>query len=161
VDADGDEVDGSVALTFQNQSYFGGGSGDDILVGGAGNDELDGNLGSDTFVWNLGDQGSAASPAVDRVDFNVDEGDVLDLRDLLPEDSSSSLSSYLSFGTVDGKLALLVDHDGGGTFEATQKIVLENYASTTDLASALELDAGWTEADILNRLIADGQLKNG
>ncbi len=161
VDADGDEVDGSVALTFQNQSYFGGGSGNDILVGGAGNDDLDGNLGSDAFVWNLGDQGTAASPAVDRVDFNVDEGDVLDLRDLLPNDSSDSLSSYLSFGSVDGKLALLVDHDGGSTFEATQKIVLENYASTTDLANALELDAGWTEADILNRLIADGQLKNG
>ncbi|MCK2087453.1 type I secretion C-terminal target domain-containing protein, partial [Thauera aromatica] len=156
-DADGDQVDGDIVLTFQNQPDTEGGVVGSAMFGGA---EPDADADSDVFVWSLGDQGTADSPAIDRVDFDVEDGDVLDLRDLLPDDAGDSLSSYLSFGSMEGKLALLVDHDGGGTFETTQAIVFENYASTAELASALELDAGWTEADILNRMIADGQLKS-
>ncbi|AVR89685.1 retention module-containing protein [Thauera aromatica] len=159
VDADGDEVDGDIVLTFQNQPDPEGGIVGNAMFGGA-EPEPDASADSDVFVWSLGDQGTADSPAIDRVDFDVEDGDVLDLRDLLPDDAGDSLSSYLSFGSMEGKLALLVDHDGGGTFETTQAIVFENYASTAELASALELDAGWTEADILNRMIADGQLKS-
>lgn len=156
-DADGDQVDGDIVLTFQNQPDTEGGIVGNAMFGGA---EPDAEADSEVFVWSLGDQGTADSPAIDRVDFDVEDGDVLDLRDLLPDDAGDSLSSYLSFGSMEGKLALLVDHDGGGAFETTQAIVFENYASTAELASALELDAGWTEADILNRMIADGQLKS-
>jgi len=142
-----------------------GGAGDDTLTGGEGNDNLVGGLGADTFVWNLGDQGSSAAPALDVTDFNVLQGDVLDLHDLLQGEhdgtgvDSSNLTQYLSFGVESGKLVLSVDHDGGGTFAATQKIVLGDYADTDALAADLGLSSGATAAQIIDELVANGNLK--
>jgi hypothetical protein len=141
------------------------GAGNDILIGGAGNDTLTGGLGSDTFKWSLGDQGTTGSPARDVVkDFTVAQGDSLDLRDLLQGEHSTAggtynLTQYLQFGVESGKLVLSVDHDGGTTFAATQKIVLDNFATKDALAGALGLSAGSDDATILNKMITDGHLK--
>ena len=76
------------------------------------------------------------------------------------------MTPYLKFELVDGKLALLVDHDGGTAFAATQKIVLDNYsgadvqAAKNAFGTALGLTgSGFTDADIITRMIADGHLK--
>jgi hypothetical protein len=141
------------------------GAGNDILIGGAGNDTLTGGLGSDTFKWSLGDQGTTGSPARDVVkDFTVAQGDSLDLRDLLQGEHSTAggtynLTQYLQFGVESGKLVLSVDHDGGTTFAATQKIVLDNFATKDALAGALGLSVGSDDATILNKMIANGHLK--
>ena len=156
--------------------------GSDVLNGGLGDDTLIGGTGADVFKWSLDDQGTSATPGVDHItDFDVSvngptgspgpsTGDVLDLRDLLVEESASNLSQYLKFELVGGKLALAVDHNGvvdnTGAFTSTQKIVLDNY-SGTDLqvakdafGSVLGLSGGnYTDATIISRMIADGHLK--
>ncbi len=180
-DSDGDLIqNGTVSVTFDvtpttvegtsghdalggtagNDTLIGG-DGNDILFGGAGNDILTGGLGADVFKWTLGDQGTAATPARDVIkDFSAVD-DALDLRDLLQGENAGNLSSYLQFGTdsVTGKLMLSVDHDGGGAFNATQNIVLENFADKAALAGALGLSNTATDADILNKMLATGQLK--
>ena len=144
--------------------------GNDLLQGGQGNDILTGGLGADTFKWVLGDQGQAGAPAVDHIiDFDVTSstGDTLDLRDLLNvAETATELAPYLKFELVGGKLALAVDHDGGGAFEATEKIVLDNYsgadvaAARDALGTALGLSgSGFSDSDIITKMIADGHLK--
>ena len=141
-----------------------GGDGGDLLIGGAGNDAMTGGLGADVFQWKLGDQGTTTTPALDTVmDFNVAQKDVLDLRDLLQGEHSSSgtnnLTNYLQFVVEGGKLVLSVDHDGGTTFAADQKIVLNNFASKGDLATALGIPSDSNDLTIINKMITDGHLK--
>jgi len=161
------------------------GSGNDTLIGGAGDDTLTGGLGADVFKWSLGDQGSTTTPAIDHItDFSLSQKDVLNIGDLLQGESgttsANNLGQFLNFGLVDGKLALLVDHDGSGfinsvnkgAFAATQKIVLDNYTGTgandaailasakASFAAALFGDsAAHTDADILNKMLQTGALK--
>ena len=185
VDGDGDDVTQSFNVHIDGESSGGlvveaiagtsgadvltGTGADDILIGGAGDDVLTGDLGADTFVWTLSDQGDSTTPARDTTDFDVAEGDVLNLRDLLQgehygtnTDVSSNLTEYLNFDvdTETGELVLLVDHSGGGTFETSQKIVLKNYADTDALATALGLeDNDRSVNDILNKMIQAGNLE--
>ncbi|MDD2844818.1 MAG: type I secretion C-terminal target domain-containing protein, partial [Rhodoferax sp.] len=154
-------------------------AGSDVINAGAGNDTLTGGAGADVFKWSLGDQGGSGSPAIDHItDFDVSvngatalstpsTGDTLDLRDLLNvTETATDLAPYLKFELVGGKLALAVDHDGGGIFEATEKIVLDNYsgadvaAARDALGTALGLSgSGFSDADIITKMIADGHLK--
>ena len=164
----GDQGDDSIFGQGGNDKLFGG-DGADTLSGGAGNDTLTGGAGADVFKWSLGDQGTTGSPARDVVtDFTVGSGgDVLDLRDLLDvTETATALAPYLKFELVDGKLALAVDHNGGTAFEATQKIVLDNY-SGGDLATAKNAfgtalgltGSGFSDSDIITKMITDGHLK--
>lgn len=125
-----------------------GGSGADVLVGGFGNDLLTGGAGADTFVWNLGDQGSTSTPAVDTIkDFNLAQGDALDLSDLLQGENANNLANYLSFSEENGNTTISISHLGNGA--VTQQIVLNNVDLT---------ELGDTEA-IINHLITNGHLK--
>ncbi len=124
--------------------------GNDVLIGGAGNDLLYGGTGADTFKWQGGDQGSAASPARDVIgDFNVAEGDVLDLKDLLVGESSGSLDDYLDF-SVEGSDTVISVRPSGAEGDITQKIVLEG----VDLTQGGSL----TDAEIINNLVATNSL---
>src|SRR5690606_8604738 len=67
----------------------------------AGSDVLVGTLGADTFKWNLNDQGAAGAPEDQVIGFNANQGDVLNLADLLQGESSETLTDYLHF-TSDG-----------------------------------------------------------
>ena len=154
------------------------GVGGDTLTGGAGNDTLVGGLGTDVFKWSLFDQGSTATPAVDHTDFNLSQNDVLNIADLLQGESgskaSNNLGQFLTFGHVDGKLALLIDHDGSGivgdvdkgTFGYTQAIVLDNYGgenlNDAKAAFANELFGAvgtYTDTAIINKMLDLGVLK--
>ena len=164
VDGDADPASFSFNAHIEaNSSTLTGTSGADTLNSGAGNDVLTGGLGADVFKWSLGDQGTTATPASDKItDFTVAQGDSLDLRDLLQGEHSggtSNLTQYLQFGVVSGKLVLSVDHDGGGSFSATQKIVLDNFSSKDALAAALGLNTGSDDAAILSKMIQNGNLK--
>ena len=89
-------------------------SGDDTLIGAAGNDFLFGGLGADTFVWNLSDAGSSGAPAVDKVgDFNLAQGDVLHLADLLQGEESNPLTDYLHFDSDDSNTRVHISSNGG------------------------------------------------
>jgi len=158
VDSDGEPREGGFDLLI-------GGGGDDIIYGqegndtihgGEGDDILSGGSGADTFVWEQGDAGTETSPAVDKViDFNVEEGDVLNLSDLLQGEEQSVdalLNAYIGLSeTADGNVELAISSQGDGRVD--QKIVLEN-TSFNQLAGTSDASA----ADVLNTLLSNSQL---
>ncbi|WP_461602170.1 retention module-containing protein [Aeromonas rivipollensis] len=110
-----------------------GGLGDDVLRGGQGNDILTGGAGSDLFVWGSGDEGTAALPAIDTVtDFHPEEGDKIDLADLLKgvtDNSVDGLLGHLSASVTAGSgglsdVSLSVSPAGDG--QVTQQITLKD-----------------------------------
>jgi Ca2+-binding RTX toxin-like protein len=145
-----------------------GGDGNDTLHGGAGTDNLTGGLGSDVFAWHLSDAGAnQATRAVDTIkDFNVAApsagGDVLDLRDLLSNESSTNIQNYLDITTSATQTVIRISPTGGftgGTFAAaadTQEIVLEG-VNLRDV-NAIGLGATATNKDIVDQLIKQGKL---
>lgn len=126
---------------------------DDILIGGTGNDTLIGGSGADVFKWSLGDEGTAGSPAVDHIaDFSKSEGDTLDLRDLLQEETEATLSQYLSFGEEGGKAVLNISATANG--DVTQKVVFDNQ-------SLLQLEQAFGAAsadDLIAKMKSAGNL---
>uniref|UniRef100_UPI0035B5209A type I secretion C-terminal target domain-containing protein n=1 Tax=Aeromonas bivalvium TaxID=440079 RepID=UPI0035B5209A len=131
-----------------------GGQGDDILYGGAGNDILTGGLGSDTFVWQLPDAGTAGQPALDTItDFNLAQGDRLDLSDMLKGSGAGSINDLLAHVQVsvtagsDGASDLRLDISPDGSGQVTQSIALRD----VDLSS-LDLGGG-SQSEILTSLI--------
>ncbi|MCO7521875.1 type I secretion C-terminal target domain-containing protein [Pseudomonas sp. 1] len=110
-----------------------GGEGNDILIGGKGDDILIGGTGADTFVWKAGDLGKDVIK-----DFNVTEGDRLDLSDLLQGEKASTIDNFLKITTVGGESTLQVSTEGklnaaGGLANADVTIKLEgvNWSNTT------------------------------
>nr|WP_244830282.1 type I secretion C-terminal target domain-containing protein [Aeromonas sobria] len=110
-----------------------GSAGDDRLLGGHGNDILTGGAGSDLFVWQHGDEGSQGQPAIDTItDFHPEQGDKIDLADMLqggPGASVESLLNNLSASVTTGNhglsdVSLSVAPAGDG--QVTQQITLKD-----------------------------------
>ena len=107
-----------------------GGSGDDLLMGGAGNDNLTGGLGADIFRFIKFEAGQDTI-----ADFNVTQGDKIDLRGLLSDIGFglNNLSAYLSLVDGVGEKTLKVDTLGAGNFSAPDMtIVLSNPTGLSD-----------------------------
>ncbi|MBW3807272.1 retention module-containing protein [Aeromonas jandaei] len=124
---------GHELLGSEHDDILFGSSGDDRLIGGQGNDILTGGAGSDLFVWQKGDEGREGQPAVDTItDFHPEEGDKIDLADLLqggPGASVESLLSNLSASVTSGNnglsdVNLSVTSANGGP--VTQQITLKD-----------------------------------
>ncbi|WP_435806864.1 beta strand repeat-containing protein, partial [Shewanella psychromarinicola] len=99
-----------------------GGIGDDILAGGFGNDYLIGGDGADTFIWNDGDTG------VDHIkDFNLAEGDKLDLSDILLVTEGDVLDHYLNFSSdgTNTTIDVFVGGDASDAVTPSQTIILD------------------------------------
>ncbi|WP_439889337.1 VCBS domain-containing protein [Pseudomonas sp. MBLB4123] len=89
-----------------NDTLLGGG-GNDLIFGGSGNDTLTGGSGADKFVWKAGDTGN------DRItDFNVSQGDRIDLRDLLVGETDATIDNFLQVVTNAGTSTLLISTTG-------------------------------------------------
>jgi Ca2+-binding RTX toxin-like protein len=127
-----------------NDIVFGNG-GNDILIGGTGSDILVGGTGADTFKWGLDD--ASASGTVDVIkDFSKAQGDVLDLKDLLQGEHSTTtygwsghdanLDSYLNFTQSGANTVLTVtDTNGSSAGGNSQTIVFENANLFTQFAA--------------------------
>ena len=115
--------------------------GDNILIGGGG---------SDTFIWHADDVGTAANPATDIIqDFQSGPGgDVLDLSDVLIGEENNALDQYLSFNFAGGDSTVEIRPQSGGDITQTVKL------AGVDLSTL-----GNTDAEIINNLINDGNLK--
>lgn len=165
------QTDGGNDILFGNggADVLHGGAGDDRLVGGQGADTLFGDAGSDVFVWRLSDAGTAAVPTVDVIeDFDparpVDQGDVLDLRDLLQGEHTAgglgNLARYLSVEVSGPDTLIHVSNAGGFTPGGpvagveTQIIALKG----VDLPSAIGLAPGAASPDVLSQLLVQGKL---
>ena len=178
-DADGDSLDGQVAITVypDSESIVGDAQGNDLsgtsaddslfgleggdtLTGGKGDDVLAGGLGADTFAWSFadigGDQGAAGSPAVDLVtDFNlneVSEGDVLQLNDLLPE-TGGDVGSYIH-AVEDGEGNTLLHISSNGAFDDGFDA---NNADQIIALNGVSMEGADSTA-FIQSLIAEGQL---
>jgi Ca2+-binding RTX toxin-like protein len=141
-----------------------GGDGDDVLVGGLGTDTLTGGLGADVFRWEFGDGGVKGNPATDTVtDFDpaaaVLGGDVLDLRDLLANESHTAgstgdLSSYLHFELSGSDTVVHVSTTGGfsGGF-------VPNQEDHTILLQGVDLVGGFsTDQQVIQDMLNKGKL---
>ncbi|KGK40952.1 hypothetical protein LH51_18550 [Nitrincola sp. A-D6] len=127
-----------------------GSTGDDYLFATDADDVLIGGTGADTFKWTLDTQGG------DDVvmDFNVADGDVLDVADLLQGEEHGDLTDYISVTeSAEGTLIELTPQgDGSG---ATQSIMLDG-VSFTDLG----IDTGTMTTDeaIIDHLVNSGHI---
>ena len=83
-----------------------GGIKSDIIIGGDGNDEFIGGMGADSFVM------SSLNGECIILDFDVNEGDNLDLR-LLMEDVQGLVDDYLSFRNEQNDGILEINHSNG------------------------------------------------
>ncbi len=165
----------------RGQDILSGGTGDDILKGNGGSDVLIGGMGndimagdgidfyrldgsgysvdSDTFKWEFNDQGTITAPAVDIVqDFSilkpVEDGDILDLQELLVGESDRTLTKYLDFRKEGYDTVIDVNTQGKlGTQGADQKIVLENVDLTHDAYGQF-----MNNQAIINDLLQKGKL---
>ncbi len=95
-----------------NDTLFGDAD-NDTLNGGQGTDNLFGGTGADTFVFSAADLGSG----VDRVrDFDIAEGDVIDISDLLTayDPLANALEDFVRITDNGTNSFVAVDVDGGG-----------------------------------------------
>jgi Ca2+-binding RTX toxin-like protein len=131
-----DTIDGSgrsshqVLLGNAGNDVLSGGSGDDLLTGGAGNDNLTGGTGADIFRFIQFETGQDTI-----TDFNVNQGDKLDLRGLLTNTGMTldNLSLYVNLVDGVGQKTLKVDTLGSGNFSAPDMtIVLTNPQGIND-----------------------------
>ncbi|KPL94483.1 retention module-containing protein [Vibrio splendidus] len=130
-----------------------GGDGNDTLIGGDGSDILTGGNGMDSFVWFNIEDGVEDT----ITDFNLSEGDQIDLREVLPElkDATVNMTTLLQHidAKVDGNdVELTINPDGLGTTE--QVIVVEDLAPQLTLSSTMP-------SDILDALVQQNVITHG
>lgn len=129
-----------------------GGGGLDTLVGGIGDDILTGGSGSDTFKFLHSDVEGQTGITVDHItDFDMST-DVLDLSDLLQDESEATLDSYLQFlDDGSGHAVLSVCSHGDGHVD--QQIVFDSL-SVADMAAAYSIDTtGRTDGEVSSMVI--------
>jgi T1SS-143 domain-containing protein len=111
---EGDEIGEGATLTGTDNN--------DILIGGEGRDTLFGGKGADVFLFD-------AIGEVDTVkDFDVSEGDVLDLNGLLEnyDPVTDAINDFVYATESEGNTVVSVDTDGGGNVsEAVDVATLE------------------------------------
>jgi Ca2+-binding RTX toxin-like protein len=91
--------------------------GDDIIAGGEGGDNLFGGAGADTFVYNsIADTGFGSGRTDGILDFSSEEGDRIDLQNVIEEEFS-----FIGGGEFSGTgMAELRTVDAGGGFYFVQ-----------------------------------------
>ncbi|WP_417698433.1 VCBS domain-containing protein, partial [Psychromonas sp.] len=158
-----DDLNGTInddsILGLAGDDELSGGIGNDILVGGAGddnlidsvgNDTMIGGIGADTFTWSEGD--AAGTDII--VDFDIEEGDALDLSDLLQGETESTLSEYfeISFDGIDTTLNVSSTESG----ENVATIILEDI-QLEGITHDGELSSSEVET-VINTLYEEGAL---
>ncbi|MGL4207122.1 MAG: type I secretion C-terminal target domain-containing protein, partial [Aeromonadaceae bacterium] len=137
---------GHTLLGSDQGDWLFGSAGDDRLLGGKGEDILTGGAGSDLFVWQQGDVGNAGQPAIDTItDFHPEEGDRIDLADILQGVVNSKVDSLIghlsasvsagSNGLSDVSLSIAPAGDGHVTQQITLKDVDLNSWNLTSTSS--------------------------
>jgi hypothetical protein len=114
---------------------------------------MTGGDGADTFLWYKGDEGGVGvgNFAEDTVtDFDADEGDVLDLSDLLVGENAGNIGNFIFVDESGGDSTLYISTTGamGGVGNAAEAAV--------NADQVIHLD-GVTGVDI-NTLISNGNL---
>ena len=114
-----------------------GNSGANIVDGGAGADTLSGGGGADVFRFSLLDE------SVDTLsDFSEQDGDRLDLSDVLSVGTDQALGDYVRLREdADGNAVLQVDTDGTDSGEDFQDVAILEGVTDLDLESVIVTNA--------------------
>ena len=137
---------------FEGDDTLSAGDGDDLVVGGSGSDTLTGGSGADTFDFDSADMGTAGSPAVDTItDFNLSEGDVLDIQDQLTGLENNAITNFLTIDQSDAN-SPIIEIRNSANGDITQKIKLEGLGQSA-LASF-----GTSDIEIITGMINAGHL---
>ena len=130
-DGDGDTVDTTFDVAFDAGTTLTGTDGDDVIVGdssaqtlisGLGDDVMTGGLEADTFQINLHNTGDINT----ITDFNIAQGDVLDLSALFTANTSTGLvGDFLSLVDNGSDTDVFIDKDGTGAGGFEQVAVLQ------------------------------------
>ncbi len=146
-----DSTDGNDTITgtLANETIYGGpgddilsgGGGTDVLWGGPGNDTLTGGSGGDMFIFK--ESGAADKDTI--LDFNMAEGDKIDIRDLLTGQSvtSANLQQFVraNYDAGIGGTIIAVDSTGSGTnFQEVVTLAGATIDGSLNLLGALLLD---------------------
>ncbi|AEP08632.1 type I secretion C-terminal target domain-containing protein [Micavibrio aeruginosavorus] len=109
-----------------------GDAGNDVLYGGNGLDTLYGGSGADAFIF----ENATAFNNVDVIkDFNVSQGDSLDLSDLLGgfDPLTDAITDFVQITESGGNSSLFVDRDGSDSVYGLQQIAtLQAVTGLTD-----------------------------
>lgn len=115
--------------------YLFGGEGDDALYGGNGLDTMIGGDGADTFLFQV----ATAYNDVDVItDFNVGDGDIIDVSDLLAgyNPMTDNLTDFVKIEDDGSDSTLSIDRDGtGGTYGWVQVSLLTASVGLTNEAA--------------------------
>ncbi|KXF81119.1 cadherin domain-containing protein [Enterovibrio coralii] len=158
--------DDSFTGTSADETIFGGGGadtldgglGNDLIVGGAGGDTLTGGSGSDTFKFLHADVEGTTGVTIDHIaDFDL-QSDVLDLSDLLQDESDGTLDDYLSvLDDGSGHAVISISSHGDGSVD--QQIVFDNL-SVSDMAAAYSIDtSGKTDGEVSSLVLVNMMLQ--
>ena len=105
------------------------GLGNDTLIGGSGANNMAGGSGSDTFVF---EAATAFDTADSITDFNVGEGDVLDIADILSgyDPLSDVITDFIEITNDGTNTNIAIDSDGGA----------DNFQIITELTNTVITD---------------------
>ncbi len=109
--------------------------GDSIMIGGPGDDTMIGGDDKDIFIYRANDYGNDVI-----INFQVDDGDVIDLSDLLSYKQGDNVSDFIKVMPVQ-YFAIEIDANGDG--------------SGTDVRIVLDLDTDYFNLDVM---IAEGSI---
>ena len=140
VGTDADEV----LIGDSHVDFLVGGGGDDILIGNDENDTMTGGTGADVFIWTAGQSGTDLI-----TDFNIVEGDVLDIADLLTgvqNPTATDLEGYMSIASGSDTTITIFGDNG-----AADQIIQLNGYDTSNM----------TGAEIIENLLGSGNLLAG
>ena len=129
-----DQSQSLVGLSGDDTLY--GGAGNDVLYGGAGLDILYGESGADTFVFEI----PSAFTDVDTIqDFNITQGDVIDISDLISgyDELADAITDFVKI-TDNGTDSVLSVDTNGGADNFVQIAMLTGVTGLTD-EDALEI----------------------
>jgi Ca2+-binding RTX toxin-like protein len=134
-----------------------GGAGTDLMDGGAGNDILDGGPGSDLLFGGPGNDTVSGGEGADRffflslpdrgdqiLDFNADEGDVLDLSSLFSDVNVeiANADAFLQFQQSGANIDVSADVDGPAAgFDFVQIVTLADPTGVTTVQDAVATGA--------------------
>ena len=115
----------------------------DTLTGGLGNDILTGGDGADIFKWTSADITSSGAPFTDTItDFSIDQGDKLDLTDVLTGEGTD-LSSYLDVHLSGSNVEVSVYANGVNDGTPDMNVVIQNPTDTlAELQNYLQIQNG-------------------
>ncbi|MGY3572741.1 retention module-containing protein [Vibrio paucivorans] len=133
-----------------------GGAGNDILIGGLGSDILTGGSGHDTFKWTTDSVDEGTTDTI--TDFSVNDGDAIDLRDVITDLKDTPMEDLLS--AIGDKIeAKVVDGTDDVELDITTDDSVHQTIIVEDLGSQIDF-TGMDSSQIVDSLLQNNVIQH-